>query len=126
MDFRTNQHAAVRDAPNAWFSYALDAPGLMSKATPISGDDIAIESVAPSSDSSGVFDLVIGIAGSGIGEGGRLAEVFGVEGAAELDEAEFSEDGLSLSLQRTSDGKAKATVAIEGAPPRYFLRVKMK
>ena len=35
-------------------------------------------------------------------------------------------DGLSVSLVRTDEGKAKATVTPVGAPPTYFLRVKVK
>ena len=47
-----------------------------------------------------------------------------MEGAAELDETAFASDGLSVSLVRTADGKAKATVTPVGAPPTFFLRVK--
>ncbi len=66
------------------------------------------------------------ISGAETGEAARLAEVFGVEGAAELDEAAFSSDGLSVSLVRTDEGKAKATVTTVGAPATYFLRVKVR
>lgn len=61
-----------------------------------------------------------------IGTAARLAEVLGVEGATELDESEFSSDGFSFSLQRTAEGKVKATVTPEGSPTSFFLRVKMK
>ena len=50
----------------------------------------------------------------------------GVEGAAELNESVFSSEGLSVTLERTTDGKAKATVTPVGAPPTFFLRVKVK
>ncbi len=119
-------HTTVRDAPNAWFSYALDAPALMAKATPLASEDIVIESIAPSSTANGTFDLTVSIAGAEIGEGARLAEVLGIEGAAELDESAFSSDGLTVSLDRTDDGKAKATVTPEGSPASFFLRVKVK
>ena len=50
----------------------------------------------------------------------------GVEGAIELNESAFSSEGLSVTLERTADGKAKATVTPDGAPPAFFLRVKVK
>ena len=98
----------------------------MAKATPIESGDIRIESFAPSDETSGAFDLVVGIADVEIGTSARLAEVLGVEGATEINESTFSSDGLSVSLQRTTDGKAKATVVPDGAPPTFFLRVKVK
>ena len=119
-------HTTVRDAPNAWLSYALDAPGLMAKAIPLAGEDIVIESLEPSSGSAGTFDLVIGIDGVEIGEGARLAEALGVVGSAALDGSPFTSDGLTVSLERTADGKAKATVTPDGMPSSFFLRVKVK
>ena len=50
----------------------------------------------------------------------------GVEGATELNESAFSSEGLSVTLERTAEGKAKATIAPDGAPPAFFLRVKVK
>jgi len=49
-----------------------------------------------------------------------------VEGATELNEAAFSSEGLSVTLERTNDGKAKATIMPDGTPPAFFLRVKVK
>ena len=43
-----------------------------------------------------------------------------------LDEAAFASDGLSVSLVRTANGNAKATVTPVGAPSAFFLRVKVK
>lgn len=119
-------HATVATSPNAWLSYALDAPGVMAKATPIVSEDVSIDAITPPDDVSGAFDLLVGVADVEIGAAANLAEVFGVEGATELDEAAFSSDGLSVTLQRTTDGKAKATVVPDGAPPTFFLRVKVK
>ena len=82
----------------------------MAKATPLASEDVTIESIEQSSVASGAFDLVVDIAGEEIGEGAKLAEVLGVEGAAELNESAFSSEGLTVTLQRTADGKAKATV----------------
>ena len=126
VDGKGLPHTVVRDAPNAWFSYALDAPGLMSKATPLVSEDIVIESIEPSGVTSGAFDLVVDIAEAEIGPAARLAEVLGVEGATELNESAFSSEGLSFTLQRTADGKAKASVTPAGSPSAFFLRMKVK
>ena len=61
-----------------------------------------------------------------IGTAARLAEALDVEGTTELDESEFSSDGLLFNLERTAAGKVKVTVTPEGSPPSFFLRVKMK
>ena len=82
--------------------------------------------IEPSSITTEAFDLVVNIADAEIGEGARLVEALGIEGAAELNESVFSSEGLSVTLERTADGKAKATVTPDGAPPSFFLRVKVK
>ena len=53
-------------------------------------------------------------------------KALGVEGAAELNESAFSSEGLSVTLERTADGKVKAAVTPDGAPAAFFLRVKVK
>ena len=119
-------HKLARSSPNAWLSYALDAPGLMARATPIASEDVSIDAITPSDDAPGAFDLIVGIAGVEIGTAANLAEVVGIEGATELNEAAFSPNGLSVTLQRTADGKAKVMVVPDGTPPTFFLRVKGK
>lgn len=49
-----------------------------------------------------------------------------MEGATELNESAFSSEGLTVTLERTVDGKAKATVAPDGTPPAFFVRVKVR
>lgn len=126
VDGKGLSHALVKDAPNAWLSYVLDAPGLMAKPEPLASEDVVIESIAPSSTVSGTFDLIVSIAGAEIGEGARLAETLGIEGAVELNESKFSSDGLIVTLERTATGKLKATVTPEGSPTSFFLRVRVK
>ena len=133
VDGKGLSHALVKDAPNAWLSYALDAPGLMAKDEPLVGEDVVIESIAPSA-ASGAFDLVVNIADAEIGEEARLAEALGVEGASELDESAFSSDNVSVTIERTADGKARFIVtrrlAGDGSPhlsyDSFFMRVKVK
>ncbi len=114
----------MKDAPNAWLSHALDAPGLMAKAA-LASEDIVIESVEPSGTAAGAFDLVVNIAYAEIGEGARLAEALGEKSATGLNESAFSSEGLIVTLERTTDRKTKATVTADGAPPTFFLRVKV-
>ena len=56
----------------------------------------------------------------------HVAEALGIEGAAELDVSAFSSDGLTVSLVRTANGKAKASVTPQGQSASLFLRVKVK
>ena len=72
------------------------------------------------------FVFVVDIVVAEIDAAANLAEVLGVEGSTELNESAFSSDGLSFSLERTADGKVKATVTPNDTPPSYFLRVKVK
>ena len=125
IDSKELSHKAAKASPNAWLSYALDAPTLMAKNLPLASEDVVIESIEPSSITAEAFDLVVNIAGAEIGEGARLAEALGVEGVAELNESAFSSEGLSVTLERTADGKVKATVTPDGAPPSFFLRVRV-
>ena len=126
VDGKGLSHAVVRDAPNAWLSYALDAPGLMAKTVALANEDVVIESITPSSTATGTFDLVVNIAGAEIGTAARLTEALGVEGATELNESAFSVEGLNVTLERTADGKAKAIVTPQGSPAAFFVRVKVK
>ena len=76
---------------------------------------------------------IVEIAGTEIGTEARLAAALGVEGAAELNESAFSSDNVTVALERTTDGKAKATVTRrvkDNAPYQsgdaFFMRVKVK
>ena len=125
VDVNTLSHTLVRDAPNAWLSYVLDAPGLMAKAA-LTSEDVVIESIEPSGTAAGAFDLVVDIGGAEIGEGARLTAALGIEGATELNAAAFSSEGFSVTLERTVGGKAMATVIPTGTPSSFFIRVKVK
>ena len=126
VDGRNLEHAAVKASLNAWFSYALDAPGLMAKSTPLTSEDVVIDSFVPSDAISRAFDIVVDIAGAEIGSAAQLAEMLEVEGATELNESTFSSNGLTFTLQRTADGKSKATITPAGSPSTFFMRVKVK
>ena len=125
QDFTRRQ--VLKDSPNAWLAFMLDAPGLVNKAA-LASEDVVIESIEPSS-TAGVFDIVIDIGGTEIGEDAtalRLAEALGVEGATELNESAFTPEGLSVTFERTADGKVKAVVAPADTSPTFFMRIKIK
>lgn len=129
IDGKGLSHKATKASPNAWLSYALDAPGLIAKTAALANEDIVIESIGASDATAGAFDLVVSIGEAEIGEdatSARLAEALGVVGATELDESKFSAERLTVTLERTDNGKAKATVVPEGSPFSFFMRVKIK
>ena len=49
-----------------------------------------------------------------------------MEGATQLNELAFASEGLFVTLERTADGKVKATATPEGSPAAFFLRVRVK
>lgn len=99
----------------------------------IKTDDVHIASFDVGEGNS-KLSFVLAIDGVDIGGGAvtdetlneNLKKVLGVEGATELDESAFSPEGLVVTLERTEDGKLKAKVTPEGAPPKFFIRVKVK
>lgn len=55
-----------------------------------------------------------------------MQELHYCAGAAELKEPAFSPEGLTVSFDRTADGKAKATVVPDGKTAAFFLRVRVR
>ena len=98
----------------------------LAKPEPLESEDVMVESIMPSSTANNTFDLAVSIGGTEIGEGARLAEALGVEGASELNESAFSSDGLTVGFDRTADGKVRAAVTPLGLPSSFFLRVRVK
>ena len=98
----------------------------------IHGDFISCGAMGTSRPTSFAFEVAIdgvNIGGGSVAEAvlkENLKKVLGVEGAAELNESAFSSNGLTVTFQRTADGKAKATVTPDETPPAFFLRVKVK
>lgn len=117
--------ATVKASSTAWMSYALDLAAIIP--TPQDGD-LVIDDV--SIDSDGTLEAVFSLKDVNIGSAAleaRLKTVFGVEGAATLDESAFSSDNVGLSLEPTGDGRVRATVIPpEGAGNAYFMRMKIK
>ena len=125
----------VKSSDKTWFSFAVDSPKLVERE--IVKDDIKVEDFAMSL-SGGQFDFTVGITGVEIDNAAKteyLKTVFGIEGAPRLGDNAFSPDNLTLEAVKPEDGKVKITVKLpppktgegtDGAPPAFFLRVRVK
>ena len=123
VDTKGLNHQTVKDSPRAWFSYALQAPGLVERE--FDGDDLRIVSVASASGGTFTFDAVLD--GAPIGAGAspeRLATIFEVEGAASLSADTFAADSVDVSFSAGADGQLSVTVTPKVASDRFFLRLK--
>lgn len=131
VDDKALEHKAVKESPNAWLAYALDAPGLIAKPSAVAKEDFIFETGSSVAEEPGKMAFDFGIDGVTIGEEAELDEVFVITGAATLEESAFTESGVTATLERTSDGKV--SVAVEppkdgsgNIPDAYFFRVKLK
>ena len=126
--------SAVKSSPYAWLSFALGADRLIDR--DVLPEDVRIVSFdAGSGGAKGAWSFEVAIDGVEIGGGQvtmetlkkNLNNVLGVEGAARLDNREFSSDGIEINFDAPVDGKARFTVTPPvGAESVYFMRVKMK
>lgn len=118
---------AVKNAANAWFSYALNTAALIA-AAPKEGD-LKIGGFTQGSF-AGVFDLSVSISGITVGDNAtaaNLEKVFGVEGAGSLDEGEFKEANVDIEFGKPDGGKVKIKVTPKDMTAKqFFMRVKMK
>lgn len=127
-EWAINSGANVEDltsSQTAWMSFALNATGLMAA---VRNGDLKIDSIAPSGK-AGNIDIVFSLANANVGPTAieaRLKTLFELEGATSLGKNSFTSASLIFSLSPTADGRVKATVAPEGAPASFFLRVKVR
>ena len=131
VDEHSLTHTDVRESPNAWLSYVLDAPSLIAKQSAVAKEDFTFEAGSSVAEEPGKMAFDFGIDGVTIGEEAELDEVFVITGAATLEESAFTESGVTASLERTSDGKVSVSVEPpkDGngkIPDKYFFRVKVK
>lgn len=126
VDENSLVHKDVKESPNAWLAYALDAPGLIDKDTAVDKDDFQIDKLELPDGITSNCDFTFGLDEVVIGEESELEEVFVVEGSEKLEESSFSTDGLQVAYDRTEDGKVKATITPPAGKTTYFMRVKVK
>ncbi|MBQ9742006.1 MAG: leucine-rich repeat protein, partial [Kiritimatiellae bacterium] len=116
---------AVKDAPKAWLSYALDVSSLITKK--FRKNDLSIVSFGP--HASGRFLFEVGVDGVDIGDAAtaaNLAKVFGVEGAATLN-GKFSPDNVDFSFGTPNDGKVTVIAGPKAdMSESFFMRVTMR
>lgn len=115
----------VKKSPNAWLSYALAAPKLITS-TPKDGD-ISIQSFTRA-EAEGVFNFTVDIKDIAIGNGAEEAnirKVIEVEGASDLSPGSFSADSVCVNSANASDGKIKFEVRPQnGSEKSFFFKVK--
>ena len=120
-------HDMVRDATNAWLSFALDTDELI-EALPVQGD-LKIDGFAPSV-SDGSFDMIVSLNGVEIGSGAsneNLKKVFEIEGATSLPDNSFSSANVDLEFCSGANGNAKCIVTPKNKnADSFFIRIKMK
>ena len=112
----------VKEAPNAWLSFALDADKLID---PKQGD-LKIGNLMTSSD--GTIEMTFELDGVEIGPAAEnyIRQVFDIVGASSLNESKFSGENIAFELKRTSSGKVKATIVPKDSLPTFFMKVRMK
>ena len=122
----------VKDSPNAWLSYALDADVLIA-AAPKEGD-IVIDTFK-STATAGAFEFTVKINGIEVGDNAfeaNIRKVFDIEGAEKLDmgDARWNMSNVEVNAAASVNGNVKFTVTpkMEGGekPNSFFFRVKMK
>lgn len=132
----------VKDSSRAWLSFALGADKLVPDV--LTSEDIKIESIKPMGV-DGIFALEVSIANVGIGCGVTITDanreaimenmkkVLDVEGAARLDESEFSSSNVETTFDIPMDGKVRFRVrrragnnATWHVATSFFMRVKVQ
>ena len=126
---------AVKNAANAWFSYALDAEKLIANA-PVDGD-VTIDTFENAA-TDGAFDFTVNVKDIVVGDGALEANirlVFDIEGVQNLATGTFSADAVEVNAAAAEGGKVKFTVTPKGeedgaigssCPTSFFFKARMK
>ena len=118
---------AVKDSPNAWLSYALDAETLIQ--TPPADGDVKVEKFEQTA-TAGSFDFTVGVENIPVGDDAtpsNLAKVFGIEGGSTLSPQDMSSDKVDITFGTPENGKVKFTAGPKDkTQPTFFMKVKVK
>ena len=123
-DRRGLNHRAVKDAPRAWLSFALDADKLITKH--LERGDVEIVTFSPRAD--GLFGFEVSVKDINLGPNAlstNLARVFGVEGAASLTDGAFSYENVEVSFEAPVDGRLRFAARPLVTDGSSFMRVTM-
>ena len=124
-------HKTVKESPNAWLAYVLDAPGLVAKERAVASDDFRFTWGGNLFDTAGRMAFNFSVDGGEIGDEAELEEAFAIEGATTLEESAFTESGLTSTMALDGEGGANVIVTppkdSSGNPPsQFFMRLKVK
>ena len=118
----------VKESPQAWLSYALDADTLIAEAPKT--EDVKIDEFRAETSTPGEFNLSVSVENVTIGENAKtenLAKVFGIEGATSLDGNGFSSENVGIEFGKPVDGKVKLKATPKDKSVKsFFMRVKVK
>jgi hypothetical protein len=126
---------AVKNAANAWLSYALDAEKLIANAL-VEGDVVIDTFENAATDEA--FEFTVNVKDIAVGDGAleaNIKKVFDIEGVGDLATGTFSADVVEVNAAAAEGGKVKFTVTPKGGesgalgttrPTRFFFKVKMK
>ena len=118
----------VKESPQAWLSYALDADTLIAEAPKT--EDVKIDEFKAETSTPGEFNLSVSVENVIIGENAKtenLAKVFGIEGATSLDGNGFSSENVGIEFGKPVDGKVKLKATPKDKSVKsFFMRVKVK
>lgn len=115
---------AVKSAPYAWLSYALNSKTLI-PAEP----DVTIDTFADG-DRNGTFDFTVSLKDIRVGEGAlqdNLRKIFTIKGSETCSEDTLSDEAVEVNATAAEDGKVKFTVTpkVNATPDSFFFKVKM-
>ena len=118
----------VKESPQAWLSYALDADTLIAEAPKT--EDVKIDEFKVETSTPGEFNLSVSVENVTIGENAKtenLAKVFGIEGATSLEGNGFSSENVGIEFGKPVDGKVKLKATPKDKSVKsFFMRVKVK
>ena len=118
----------VKESPQAWLSYALDADTLIAEAPKT--EDVKIDEFKAETSTPGEFNLSVSVENVTIGENAKtenLAKVFGIEGATSLEGNGFSSENVGIEFGKPVDGKVKLKATSKDKSVKsFFMRVKVK
>ena len=123
--------ARILTSQFSWSAFALDAPELLTRETPIQNDDVKISSFT-SNGEQGSFSMEVAIEDVVIGDAAdaaRLAMVFGIEGANSLTENSFASENVIVEMTEPMNGKVhlvvKPNVDANAGADSFFMRVRV-
>ncbi len=115
-------HQTVKSSARAWFSYAIEANGLVER--DFQNEDVTIGSPTPTSD--GGLSFKVDVRGALIGAGAtpaNLESVFRVQGAYSLRENAFTSKNVVSEISASVNGSIAVTVRPKHATGAFFARM---